>query len=97
MNRSKDRDWMVRAKCRGTGEDDLYASDNRGGGQIASADRLCGGCRVRVECARYALSFDNPRGMIWAGVPVPDSGIAGFRAAMKQIQITADLPTEAER
>lgn len=94
----RSRDWMVKAKCRGTTDYDAYESDNRGGGQIRSADIACGGCRVRVECARYALTLGNPKGMVWAGIPVPETtGTSGYREAIRALKITASLPTEGER
>lgn len=98
MKSSRSRDWMIRAKCRGTEDYDAYESDNRGGGQVAAADIACGGCRARVECARYALSMASPKGMVWAGIPVPDTtGSPGYRDAIRALKITASLPTEDER
>lgn len=89
---------MIKAKCRGTDNYDAYESDNRGGGQVASADIVCGGCRARVECARYALSMQTPKGMVWAGIPVPDTTAStGYREAIRSLKITASLPTEEER
>ncbi|WP_082876054.1 WhiB family transcriptional regulator [Nocardia pseudobrasiliensis] len=69
-----DRDWMVRAKCRGTDDYAAYDADNRGGGQAEQLERACGGCTVKPECAAYALKHESTiGGMIWAGVPIPES------------------------
>lgn len=94
----RSRDWMVKAKCRGTINYDAYESDNRGGGQVRSADIACGGCRARVECARYALALNTPKGMVWAGIPVPDTTTSGgYKEAIRALKITASLPAEGER
>ncbi|MBM4707863.1 hypothetical protein GS982_01695 [Rhodococcus hoagii] len=92
-----DREWMIDAKCRGTHDPTLYESDNRGDGQREAAIALCGDCPAFVECARYALSTESPRGMIWASVPVPEMpDSAGYREAIRVLEIIASLPTRDE-
>lgn len=87
---SHDRDWMIKAKCR-TGVDlGLYIADNRGRGRDAAArlEAACGGCRTVDYCAAYALKYDSEAGgMVWAGVPVPQSPNTKFWArAMAQLR-----------
>ncbi len=93
------RDWMVKAKCRGTTEYEQYDSDNRGKGQTASANSACDGCPVPVECARYALSLGAQArvGLVWAGVPVPEMPNTKYeREATRKLQIIASYPTRDE-
>lgn len=93
---NEERDWMVRAKCRGTTDYDLYESDNRGSGQADETRLLCSGCPVFVECARWGVK--QVGGMVYAGIPVPESPSTPYYAeAMRKLQIFADLPTEDER
>lgn len=70
------RDWMVRAQCRDAPLEEwhLWESDNRGGGQTESGIvESCRGCPVARECATYGLMPPGPGGMVWAGIPVPES------------------------
>ncbi len=92
---SDSRDWMVRAKCRTSrtaAEFALYVSDNRGGRQAENLERACGGCTTKRECAAYALlDRDNIGGMVWAGVPVPQTPSTRFhRSAVAQLERIAD-------
>ncbi|MFI8976853.1 WhiB family transcriptional regulator [Nocardia asteroides] len=87
-----DRDWTIRSKCRTTTDVKLYESDNRGGRQQDRLEQACGGCPVTRECASYALAFpDAIGGMIWAGVPVPQSPTTIFyERAIQRLQQISD-------
>lgn len=92
---SESRDWMVNAKCRTSRTPDelrLYISDNRGGRQAENLERACGGCSAMRQCAAFALlDRDSIGGMVWAGVPVPQTPSTRFyRAAIKRLEKIAD-------
>lgn len=91
---------MIDAKCRGTVDYTRYDSDNRGQGQAVEAREECDGCPVIVECARYALGPDGKghrSGMIWAGLPVPESTTTdSYREYTRMLEIIASYPTRDE-
>lgn len=65
-----DRDWMIRAKCRGT-DPDRYDADNRGNGQAKWAKEFCSACPALRDCATYAVE-KKCTGVVMGGVPIPE-------------------------
>ncbi|WP_082871787.1 WhiB family transcriptional regulator [Nocardia terpenica] len=84
---------MRLAKCRTASTPEEWAqweSDNRGGAQQTEVVLACTGCKVARECATYALTFE-PRGMVWAGVPVPEMpGTDYYKRALRRLERIAD-------
>jgi WhiB family redox-sensing transcriptional regulator len=69
-----DRDWQVRAACRGEDPEVFFP---HGGGSGPGANRrartlahaaltICAHCPVTAECLEYALQMDNRFG-VWGG------------------------------
>jgi hypothetical protein len=84
---------MRLAKCRTASTQEewaLWESDNRGGAQQADMVVACTGCRVARECASYGLKI-GPRGMVWAGVAVPEMpGTGYYERATRRLERIAD-------
>jgi len=55
--------WMLHGKCRGVNPADFFPSDGLG---VESAQHVCHGCPVRVECLEYALENRIEHG-VWGG------------------------------
>lgn len=66
-----DRDWMVKAACRGHNPEnwfpeDLPRSPKLRAKAVETATRVCESCPVRDECNAYADALDTASG-IWGG------------------------------
>lgn len=57
--------WQRRGSCRAGDPDDWFPERHRG--DIQTAKRICGGCRVRPECLAAALARGERWG-IWGGL-----------------------------
>lgn len=57
--------WSTDALCRQVDVGDLWFPDK--GGAVRDAKRICGECRLRVECLQYALDHHERYG-IWGGL-----------------------------
>jgi WhiB family redox-sensing transcriptional regulator len=55
--------WMFQARCRGINPAEFFPSDGTG---VETAQRVCAGCPVRVECLEYALLHRIEHG-VWGG------------------------------
>ena len=55
--------WMLHARCRGVSPTDFFPSDGLG---VESAQHVCAGCTVRLECLEYALLNRIEHG-VWGG------------------------------
>ncbi len=55
--------WMFQARCRGINPGEFFPSDGTG---VESAQRVCVGCPVRLECLEYALVHRIEHG-VWGG------------------------------
>jgi WhiB family transcriptional regulator, redox-sensing transcriptional regulator len=60
--------WMLRGACRDEDPELFFPISDRGisADQVRLAVAVCGRCRVRTECLRYALSSRQDHG-IWGG------------------------------
>ncbi|MEU9079934.1 WhiB family transcriptional regulator [Kitasatospora sp. NPDC004745] len=65
------RTWSSRAACRADDGEVFLRPVNEPGPEAReredAAKEVCGGCRVRVECRRHALSTREPYG-VWGGL-----------------------------
>jgi hypothetical protein len=57
------RSWSLRAKCRGTVNDDVFFPENRA--KVEEGKKACTGCPVMGQCRLYAVVHDVPG--IWGG------------------------------
>src|SRR4051812_36677469 len=55
--------WMLQARCRGASPTEFFPSDGLG---VESAQHICHGCPVQVECLEYALENRIEHG-VWGG------------------------------
>jgi WhiB family transcriptional regulator, redox-sensing transcriptional regulator len=55
--------WMLHARCRGAKPTEFFPSDGLG---VESAQRICAGCPVRIDCLEYALVNRIEHG-VWGG------------------------------
>jgi WhiB family redox-sensing transcriptional regulator len=55
--------WMLEARCRGASPTEFFPSDGLG---VESAQHICDGCPVRLECLEYALLNRIDHG-VWGG------------------------------
>jgi WhiB family transcriptional regulator, redox-sensing transcriptional regulator len=55
--------WMLQARCRGASPTEFFPSDGLG---VESAQHICDGCGVRVDCLEYALLNRIEHG-VWGG------------------------------
>jgi len=94
--------WMLHARCRGVTPAEFFPSDGTG---VESAQRVCDGCPVRLECLEYALTHRIEHG-VWGGAsererrrilrrrrdmtPAPTDPIAPSRA----VRAVRDAPVE---
>ncbi|WP_329405473.1 WhiB family transcriptional regulator [Nocardia vinacea] len=85
---------MIKSKCSTTTEPDLYIADNRGGSKVQAErlERACGGCTTVAKCAAYALKYRaDSGGMVWAGIPVPQSvGTKFWVRAINQLEVLSE-------
>lgn len=61
--------WRGRAACKGL-DPGLFHPDENGGSyflQVESAQTVCSGCAVRVECLEYAIKYGETKG-VWGGM-----------------------------
>jgi WhiB family transcriptional regulator, redox-sensing transcriptional regulator len=57
------QEWMTRASCRGGNASAFFPSDGSG---VETAQHVCVGCPVRVDCLEYALTNRLDYG-VWGG------------------------------
>ena len=93
MNAAANLGWMALGACRSTDpelhfpEGDESSKATRR--QVAKAKRVCAGCPVLSDCARYAVDEDIRFG-VWGGLS------EGERAAVRQaLLLRAVQPREA--
>ena len=55
--------WMLKGRCRGASPSEFFPSDGLG---VESAQHICQGCPVQVECLEYALMHRIEHG-VWGG------------------------------
>ncbi len=82
-----DYDFAVRGQCRGT-DPELFFPDHPGGNKDSAlearamiaeeAERLCAGCPVIRDCARFA--YKARVSGIWGGVYLPDPAASSRNA-----------------
>jgi WhiB family redox-sensing transcriptional regulator len=75
-------DWRASGACRSS-EPDLFfplSSAAACAPQIATAKAICGGCQVRRQCLRFAVSTGQAHG-IWGGTTEEER--AGLRLAQR--------------
>lgn len=82
--------WMVDALCAQI-DPELYdlnsiTAQSIPGTKAEKAQRLCSGCPVLRECARYALADPPIRGLVVAGVDVPALQGHAYRAARCRLE-----------
>ncbi|GAA5070701.1 WhiB family transcriptional regulator [Thermocatellispora tengchongensis] len=64
--------WIARGACRDHDPEIFFPIGLiPAPGQLETARRICGGCRVRAECLDYALTTGQAAG-IWAGTTEPE-------------------------
>jgi WhiB family redox-sensing transcriptional regulator len=75
------RDWWLGAACRETDPELFFPVGAHGPGaiEIARAKAVCGVCRVRRQCLRYALATQQAYG-VWGGLTESERQLYARRA-----------------
>lgn len=83
-------DWRTRGLCRTHEDPNLWHPAGKDGGavQAVTAQRVCWGCPVRAECARWALEQPEKWG-VWGGLD------AAERARLLGVKPPHDYDTTA--
>jgi WhiB family redox-sensing transcriptional regulator len=85
---------QLHGRCSQEGSHDLFFSEKPG--ELAEAQRICGGCPVRVQCLEVALRDRHEWG-VWGGVIFWDGQPYHRRRSRgRPRQSEANLPLEAD-
>ena len=95
MSHNRSKDDFAEGRCRESGKNELFFSEEAG--DLAKAQSICAECVIRVRCLEYALEESVEWG-VWGGVVFWDGqAYHRKRGRGRPRKAEASLPIEASR